>query len=506
MQRSNTTPQIDIALIGGGIMSATLGTFLKELEPSWSINVYEKLDDVALESSNPWNNAGTGHSALCELNYTPENTDGSVDISKAIDINEKFQVTRQFWSYLVEQGILQNPQDFLNPTTHMSFVWGKDHSNYLEKRYEALKDQKLFEGIEFSQDRDEIANWTPLIIEGRNPHQDIAASRIASGTDVDFGSLTRLLFNNLTQQGVELNLEQEITNIKRDTDGTWLLNIKEKDGFQAQVRAKFIFIGAGGGALHLLQQTGIPEAKGLGGFPVSGQFLKTTNKDLVEQHRAKVYGQAEVDAPPMSVPHLDLRIVDGEKSLLFGPYAGFSTKFLKQGSYLDLPSSLSTHNLYPMIRAGLGNLQLTKYLITEVVKQRKDKDLSLLNFMPTANPEDWELIEAGQRVQVIKKDAKKGGTLQFGTEVVTSTDGTVSALLGASPGASTAPSIILDILQRCFPQEFSSWEPKITGMIPGFKQKLNDNEHLAEEITSHTAKVLGIDTDFSEDQRTKDIN
>ncbi|MFT4186806.1 MAG: malate:quinone oxidoreductase [Micrococcaceae bacterium] len=494
MRNSENTK--DIVLIGGGIMSATLATFIKQLEPNWSIDIYERLDEVALESSNAWNNAGTGHSALCELNYTTEEKDGSINIQKAIDINEKFQVTKQYWASLVEQGIIEDPSSFLTPITHASFVWGKQHSEFLEKRYEKLKPQKLFEDIQFTDQQDEIAEFAPLLMKERNPEQQVAASRFPTGTDVDFGALTKLLFDKVTDSDANLHLEHHVSDIKRDTDGTWKITIRDAEGYTKSINTRFVFIGAGGGALGLLQKTGIPQSKGFGGFPVSGQFLKTTNPELVAQHDAKVYGQAAVNAPPMSVPHLDTRVIDGERSLLFGPYAGFSTKFLKTGSYLDLPLSLKPDNLYPMVRAGLSNLPLTKYLVTEVVKKRQDKDLSLLEFMPSADPEDWELIEAGQRVQVIEKSKEKGGVLQFGTATIVSSDGTVSALLGASPGASTAPSIMLDILEKAFPARFDKWLPRIKDMIPGFKTSLNDNPKLADEIFAHSAKKLRIQRDF----------
>ncbi|MFT4245274.1 MAG: malate:quinone oxidoreductase [Micrococcaceae bacterium] len=496
MRNSENTK--DIVLIGGGIMSATLATFIKQLEPNWSIDIYERLDDVALESSNAWNNAGTGHSALCELNYTTEEKDGSINIQKAIDINEKFQVTKQYWASLVEQGIIEDPSSFLTPITHASFVWGQQHSEFLEKRYEKLKSQKLFEDIQFTDKQDEIAEFAPLLMKGRNPEQQVAASRLPTGTDVDFGALTKQLFGKVTENGANLHLKHHISDIKRDTDGTWKISIRDEEGYTKSVNSRFVFIGAGGGALGLLQKTGIPQSKGFGGFPVSGQFLKTANPELVAQHDAKVYGQAAVDAPPMSVPHLDTRVIGGERSLLFGPYAGFSTKFLKTGSYLDLPLSLKPDNLYPMVRAGLSNLPLTKYLVTEVVKKRNDKDLSLLEFMPSAEPEDWELIEAGQRVQVIEKNKEKGGVLQFGTATIVSSDGTVSALLGASPGASTAPSIMLDILEKAFPDRFNKWIPKVKEMIPGFKVSLNDNPKFADEIFAYSAEKLRIQREFED--------
>ncbi|GAA3692916.1 malate:quinone oxidoreductase [Zhihengliuella alba] len=481
---------IDVALIGGGIMSATLGTFIKQLEPDWSVSLFENLDEAGLESSDPWNNAGTGHSALCELNYSPAAADGSVDPAKAIKINEQFQVSRQFYAFMVEHGLIGEPQSFINPLPHMSFVIGDDHADYLRTRYESLRQQPLFERIEHTEDLSTIAEWAPLVAEGRDEAQRVAASRVASGTDVDFGSLTRQLTDYLGRSGADLNFGHRVTGLERDGSG-WKLTVKNNaTGQKRTVTAKFVFVGAGGGALRLLQSAGIPEIKGFGGFPVSGQFLRNTNDATIERHHAKVYGQASVGAPPMSVPHLDTRFVNGKRSLMFGPYAGFSTNFLKTGSYLDLPLSIRPHNIIPMLAVAKDNMDLTKYLVTEVLKSRGKKDEALREYYPEASAEEWELINAGQRVQVIKKDPKKAGVLQFGTEVITGADGSVAGLLGASPGASTAAPIMIDLLQRCFPQQFAGWESKLTEIIPSFGRKLNESPDLLAEVTESTDRVL----------------
>lgn len=481
----------DVVLIGGGIMSATLGAFLRQLQPEWDISLFERLDAAGLESSDPWNNAGTGHSALCELNYSPAGKDGSVDPAKAVAINEQFQVSRQFWSHMVSEGHLGDPRNFINAVPHMSFVWGQANAAYLRKRYEALSPQPLFSTMEHSEDHDTIAGWTPLLMKGRNPSQPVAASRVEGGTDVDFGGLTRQLTGYLEGAGVDLHYSFDVLDVTRATDGRWDVKVRNRATRETiTVTTRFVFIGAGGGALHLLQRSGIPEGKGFAGFPVSGQFLRCTDQELVAQHNAKVYGQASVGAPPMSVPHLDTRFVKGERSLLFGPYAGFSTKFLKRGSYLDLPTSIRTSNLVPMLAVAKDNMSLTKYLVTEVLKNRDAKNESLNEFLPTAEGGSWELISAGQRVQVIKKAPKKGGVLQFGTEVITSSDGSVGALLGASPGASTAAPIMVELLKRCFPTRMADWEPKLKEMLPGYGVRLNENPSLAAEVQSLTDQVL----------------
>lgn len=478
-------------------MSATLGAMLKQLEPTWKIALFEQLDTPGLESSSPWNNAGTGHSALCELNYSPMAKDGTVDPAKALNINEQFQLSRQFWAHMVDKGMIGSPKGFINTVPHMSLVLGGEHRKFLKTRHAALSANPLFASMEYTEDPAQIAKWAPLVMKGRDPQEVVTATRAAEGTDVDFGALTRELIGYLDGNGVEVNYSTSVTDVQRTSDGKWDVSLKHPaSGEHGRIKAKFVFIGSGGGALHLLQKSGIPEGKGFGGFPVSGQFFRCTDERIASQHSAKVYGQASVGAPPMSVPHLDTRYVGGKRSLLFGPYGGFSTKYLKTGSYLDLPGSIRPGNIIPMLAVGKDNLDLVKYLVSEVTKSHAGKVEALHEYFPGADGKDWELITAGQRVQIIKKDAKKGGILQFGTEVITSADGTISALLGASPGASTAVPIMLQLLQRCFPRKFKlEWQDSLHGMIPTFGTKLNDNAELFEKTLASTAETLQLQTD-----------
>lgn len=486
--------KVDVLLIGGGIMSATLGVWLNELQPDWSMEMVERLDGVAEESSNGWNNAGTGHSALAELNYTPEDKNGNVEIPKAVEINEAFQISRQFWSWQVQQGVLKNPRSFINSTPHMSFVWGDDNIKFLKKRYEALKASPLFAGMQYSEDPAQIAKWVPLMMEGRDPNQKIAATWTPIGTDVNFGEITRQFVDHLqTTPKFDLKLSSEVQDITKNADGSWRVSYKNlKDGTKTETDAKFVFIGAGGGALHLLQKSGIPEAREYAGFPVGGSFLVTDNPAIAEQHLAKAYGKASVGAPPMSVPHLDTRVLDGKRVILFGPFATFSTKFLKEGSYLDLLTSTTTHNIWPMTKVGIREYPLVEYLAGQLMLSDDDRYNALKEYFPNAKKEDWRLWQAGQRVQIIKRDEEQGGVLKLGTEVVSSADNSIAGLLGASPGASTAAPIMLTVLQKVFKDKVATpeWQAKLHQIVPSYGTKLNDSPEAVAKEWAYTAGVL----------------
>ncbi|ARF17461.1 malate:quinone oxidoreductase [Sporosarcina sp. P3] len=488
---SNRQTKSDVILIGAGIMSATLGTMLKELAPDWNISLFEKLDKAGEESSHEMNNAGTGHAALCELNYTSERPDGTVDIAKAVKVNEQFQLSMQFWAHLVEKKLIENPEQFIMPLPHMSLVQGEDNVEYLKKRFEAMTANPLFQGMEFSEDPEKLKEWIPLIMKDRTVDEAIAATKIDTGTDVNFGALTRMLIEHMQKVGVDVNYGHQVEDIKRTSDGEWELRIKNnKDGKLEFHKTKFVFIGGGGGSLPLLQKTGIPESKHIGGFPISGVFMVCKNPEVIAKHHAKVYGKAKVGAPPMSVPHLDTRYIDGEKSLLFGPFAGFTPKFLKEGSMMDLIGSVKPNNLTTMLACGAKNLSLTKYLVEQVVQTKEQRINELREFIPDAKSEDWDLWTAGQRVQVIKDTPDSKGTLQFGTELVTDQDGSIAALLGASPGASTAVAVMLDLINKCFPGQVSDWEPKLKEMIPSYGKALAEHPELLKDMHASTSKIL----------------
>ena len=494
--RTNTRheQETDVLLIGGGIMSATLGTWLQELEPDWSITMVEQMSSVAEESSNGWNNAGTGHAALMELNYTPQTANG-INIDKAVDINEAFHISRQFWAHQVTRGVLNKPKSFINSVPHMSFVWGEDNVNFLRARYAALQQSELFRGIRYSEDHQQIKAWAPLVMEGRDPLQKVAATRSEVGTDVNYGEITRQLIAGLQKHdNFSLQLGTVVRRFKRNADKSWTVTLADADNRRQKrvIKAKFIFIGAGGAALTLLQETGIPQAKEYAGFPVGGQFLVCENPEVVNHHLAKVYGQAEVGAPPMSVPHIDTRIIDGKRVVLFGPFATFSTRFLKNGSLWDLLASTNTSNILPMLNVGLDNFDLVKYLISQVMQKDKDRLAALCEYYPEARKEDWRLWQAGQRVQIIKKDAEKGGVLKLGTEVVVDQQKTISALLGASPGASTAAPIMLQLMEKVFKDKVNSpeWQAKLKAIIPTYGIRLDGNPAEIEKALAWTSEVL----------------
>ncbi len=494
MKRVATFAEPDVILIGGGIMSATLGVLLHQLDPSLKIQIVEALAEVARESSNPWNNAGTGHAALCELNYTKENADSSVDISKALEINEAFELSKQFWAYLVREGILPNPSEFITHVPHMSFVSGAENQDYLARRHAAMSAHHFFEGMEFSKDPAVIREWAPLLLEGRHPAEPIAATRADGGTDVNFGSLTEALVDFLeSKESIKVATKHQVHDIRRQKDGRWKLTVRNLEKkINRSITAPFVFVGAGGASLPLLQKSGIPEGRGFGGFPVSGQFLVCADETLARRHEAKVYGKAAVGAPPMSVPHLDTRIIDGKRSLLFGPFAGFSPKFLKTGSLFDLPGSVRLTNLIPMLAVGKDNMDLTRYLIEQIMQSPQDRLDALREFFPKASLDDWQLATAGQRVQIIKQDPEKGGVLQFGTEVVSAADGSIAALLGASPGASTAVDVMVTIIEKCFPKRLPEWKDKLGEMIPSYGHRLVNDAALYRKTRSDADSALGL--------------
>ncbi|MFL0354403.1 malate dehydrogenase (quinone) [Xanthomarina sp. GH4-25] len=482
---NNNIEHYDLICVGGGIMSATLALLTKLLDPNLRVLILEKLEHVALESSAAWNNAGTGHSALCELNYTPEDADGTINISKAIDICNQFEISKQFWSYLVNKDLIKDPKSFIQNMPHCSWVTGDYNSSFLEKRFEAIKNHFMFNSIEFTKEIDKMKEWFPLMMADRAPDEVMAANRIERGTEVNFGELTNMLFAILDKEfDTKVQCNQEVLDIDPEDKVEWSVKVKDmKTHENRYFDAKHVFIGAGGGSILLLQKVEIEEKHGYGGFPVSGEWLVCKDQEIINKHFAKVYSKAELGAPPMSEPHLDSRFIDGKRELLFGPFAGFSPKFLKEGSYLDLAKSVKYYNIPSMLTAFWHNLPLTKYLLNQVKMSHKDRMEDLRKFIKDAKDEDWEVIVAGQRVQIIKKDEFESGKLQFGTEVVSSKDGSITCLLGASPGASTAAKIMLDVIEKAFPEIIHSKKGQeiLNDMVPTWNKpvtKASFEKHL----------------------------
>lgn len=487
------TQQVDVLLVGGGVMSATLGMLLNKLDPKLSILMVERLEEVANESSFGWNNAGTGHAGYCELNYTPRNAEGNIEINRALSINANFEISLQFWSHLVDQGILGEPKAFINNTPHLSFVWGEENVQYLQDRQAAMSAHHLFSEMKISTDFDEISQWIPLIMNGRDNQQPVAATRVEHGADVDYGSLTQGLIKHLeSQPNFTLKVNEEVEGINRKDKQSWNVHLKnKKTGKKETINSKFVFIGAGGAALPLLQAADIDESVGYGGFPVSGQWLVCKDPSIVSQHHAKVYGKAAIGAPPMSVPHLDTRIIEGEAALLFGPFAGFTTRFLKQGSSLDLFNSIQIDNLLPMMSVGAKNMDLTRYLISEAMQSKSERVETLKGYYPNCKDENWSLAQAGQRVQVIKKDENGRGILEFGTELVAAKDGSLAALLGASPGASVSVIAMVEVLERCFKNRLTQeWKDKLKEMIPSYGESLTHQPELLEKVRAENLSRL----------------
>lgn len=484
--------EYDLICVGAGIMSATLALLVKQLKPDLNVLIVERLDKVAQESSAAWNNAGTGHSALCELNYTPQTEDGTIDINKAINICTQFETSKQFWSFLVEQGLIDDPRSFIAPVPHHSWVRGKENADYLEDRYKAFKEHFMFNTIEFSRDIVKMKEWFPLMMHKRTEDEVMAASRIERGTEMNYGSLTEKLFAILNDEyDTKVLFNTEVEDIDPDHDEDWLVKMENlKTGDKNTVDAKHVFIGAGGGSLLLLQKVEIEEKDGYGGFPVSGEWLVCKNQDIIKQHIAKVYSKAGIGDPPMSVPHLDTRYIDGKRELLFGPFAGFSPKFLKEGSYLDLFKSINFDNIPSMWGVFWHNLPLTKYLIEQVAMSFDDRMESLREFVKDAKNEDWEILVAGQRVQTIKRDEFEGGSLEFGTQLVSSKDGRITCLLGASPGASTSVKIMLDVIEKAFSELINSVQgkEKLNAMVPFYTQKVT--KELFDKELARVTKVL----------------
>ena len=486
----------DAVLVGAGIMSGTLALLLSEVLPDIKILIIEKLNSPGSESTGAFNNAGTGHAANCELNYTPIDEKGNIIIDKALSINRSFENSMSLWASLYAAGKI-DIKKFLKFIPHISFVSGKENISFLKKRYQAMANNPEFKDMEFTSSFGQISSWASLVTKDRNPLNEIAATRVERGTDINFEALTKEYLSFVSKnKNVELRYKTELIDLKKIDQKQWELELS-LNGRKISVRTAFVFLGAGGKTINYLQKSKIPEANNYGGFPVSGKWLICEEKSLTEKHNAKVYGKADIGSPPMSVPHLDTRWIDGKRRLLFGPFAGFTTKFLKQGSYFDLFNSIKKNNIVSMLDVGFKNNDLINYLISQSLKNHNSRVDNLKNMMPSADPSNWYLKNAGQRVQIIKK-TNKGGSLKFGTEIVTSSDGSLSALLGASPGASTAVSIMVKVLTRSclFLNDKINLQKKINDLIYQSQLKDESDKDFLINIKKRNNSILGFHREF----------
>eukprot|EP00928_Gymnodinium_smaydae_P063003 TRINITY_DN46711_c0_g1_i1.p1 TRINITY_DN46711_c0_g1~~TRINITY_DN46711_c0_g1_i1.p1 ORF type:complete len:582 (-),score=59.30 TRINITY_DN46711_c0_g1_i1:383-2128(-) len=499
--------EIDVVCIGAGIMSATVALLLQELEPSWKIIMYERLHAVAEESSNGWNNAGTGHSGFMEPNYTKpvrshDGTLRSVTLDKVELICEQFLYSRLYWDYLVKQDLLPDPSTFIHQTDHIAIGIGKDQCDFIMKRFETLQTVDLFDGMEIAlpEEKGKQAMWAPLICTGRNPHEPICMTRSTMGTDVDYGALTKAKVAAFLKLGGDLRLFTSVSGLRKEGNG-WIVTSRSTSTGRGvrKVKAKFVFVGAGGWALLMLQKAGIPQVRGYMALPVTADWAVCQNPEVVARHHVKVYAPSAPGAPPMSMPHLNYRQIGGKEVLLFGPFGSLTFKFLRSGSNFDALKALRYHNIFPTIGALVRNFRLATMLIKDVFKSGRHKLAEIRHYYPLADPEDWTLIPAGVRAQIIKKDPKSGrGMLQFGTDVVASSDGSICGVLGASPGASTCVAIALDTLEKCFRAKprFAEWSPKLQKMISGWNPTGTapaDFVALApDDVYKSTAETLGI--------------
>jgi malate dehydrogenase (quinone) len=483
----------DVVLVGSGIMSSTLAVMLKRLDPRLRIQIVEVAPELAREASDGWNNAGTGHAGLCEMSYTPSrDPDGRVPIARALRIFEQFEHSKQFWAATAAAGAVGEPADFIHAVPHLCFVKGADDVDFLKARHAAMKEHHFFRDMQLTTDATVIQDWAPLVMEGRAPGP--VAATVGGGTEVNYGLLARRLCDWLAQQeqcGVATGWK--VTRLRRG-GGQWQLGLRcVSTGEVREQRARFVFVGAGGGSLPLLQSTGLAEVAGLGGFPIGGQWLVCDEPAICAQHEAKVYGATPPSSPSLGSGHLDVRRLDGQRQLLFGPFASWTTRFLKHsGRWTDLPLSIRLNNLTSLLRTGVRNWSLVRYLVTQGLQNMDDRMQALREYYPNARSEHWRLVQAGIRVQAIKKADR--GAVNFGTEVFSSVDCSLAALLGASPGASVSVSIALETVQTCLPHLLASAEgrERMRQMIPTFDIDLKrpGNAALFEKNTRKASERL----------------
>ena len=441
---------MDVIIIGAGIMGTTFATLAKELAPELNITILERLESAGEGNSWVFNNAGTGHEANCELNYTPVDEE-VISVEKALKIHAQFNVAKQFWAHLIKKGAIKDPKTFINQTKHCTIV-SESSIDELRLRFKEMSAHHFFESMRFSEDFDEIKSWIPYLMEGRPRHEKMAATVIETGTDVNFGALTQQMAEHAAQDlGVKIEYGTHVKRVHKSPAGSWLVET-ERHGAPVRYKADVLFVGAGGGAFPILKKSHLPFAKRFTGFPVGGRFLQAPiSAEQADHYRAKTYGKAKVGAPPMSVPHLDLRVADGQHYLLFGPFASFKPVLEKGRGFFDYLRAMRLHDIPGLLNVTLEHFPLVKYLVSETFKGEKSMFEELESFAPGLSKKfDWKPVHAGQRVQIIKD-----GDLQMGTEILVSKDKTYGTLLGASPGASVSPEVMLRCLEQLLPAIFT---------------------------------------------------
>ncbi|WP_404362730.1 malate:quinone oxidoreductase [Marinobacter sp.] len=481
---------MNVIIIGAGIMGTTFATLAKEMAPDLDITILERLDGPGEGNSSAFWNAGTGHEANCELNYTPVDEE-VISVEKALKIHAQFNVAKQFWAHLVKKGAVKEPETFINQTRHCTIV-SESAIEELKLRFSEMSAHHFFEQMRYSEDFDEIKSWIPYVMEERPRHEKMAATLVETGTDVNFGALTEQMAEHAVRDlGVSIKYGTHVKRVHRSPTGRWVIEA-DTSGEPVQYKADVLFVGAGGGAFPLLKKSHLPFRRRFAGFPVGGRFLQApVSKEEADHYRAKTYGKAKVGAPPMSVPHLDLRVVNGRHYLLFGPFASFKPRLERGRGFFDYLASIRPHDIPGLLNVALEHFPLVKYLVSETFKGEKSMFEELDSFAPGLSKRfDWKPIQAGQRVQIIKD-----GDLQMGTEILVSSDKTYGTLLGASPGASVSPEVMLRCLEQLLPAIFTKEEArkKKNEIFPedDLDRLINDPDHYR-EIRDAVNEQLGI--------------
>ena len=483
----------DVVLIGGGIMSATLAALLEVVAPQWSITVFEsaagrrRRELARLEQRRHRPRRPVRAELHARRARRPGGPGQGRHDQRAVPGLPPVLVAPG------RAGLTGAPKEFINPVPHVSFVTGEDGRAYMRARHEALAAQPLFDGLEYSDDPAELAEWTPLMMAGRDPRQLVAATRSAAGTDVNFGALTRMLLEDAADRGVAVHC-QPARHEPRPARPTAAGRSPCRDtvtGERRTVRRPVRLRRRRRRRAAAAAEGGHPGDRRASAASRSAASSCAPAPPSWSQHQAKVYGQAAVGAPPMSVPHLDPRVIDGDHSLMFGPYAGFSPKFLKAGSMFDLPRSVKPNNLGSMLGVARTELALTRYLVNELLQSGADRHQTLRAFVPDgrrARLGDDHRRPARPGHQAGPGDRPRRAPVRHrGRRRRRRHDRRPARRL---PGASTAVSAMLDLLERCFPDRMPAWRPALQEAIPSYGRSLADDPALLAEVRASTMQTL----------------